>query len=87
MGTVFSVRAVPGKGSFHASVISEEPLVIRVGIPEQPEKGKANAALLDGLERMLCCKVEMLAGHKSRKKKLAAECARETIIEMCRKQE
>jgi uncharacterized protein YggU (UPF0235/DUF167 family) len=80
MATVFSVRASAGKGSFSASLVSVDPLVIRAGIPAQPEKGQANRALLSGLEKMLNCSVIILSGHAGRKKALAADCTRDEFV-------
>lgn len=81
MATVFSVRASAGKGSFSASLVSENPLVIKTGIPAQPEKGQANRALLSGLEKMLNCSVVILSGHAGRKKTLAADCTSEHLVQ------
>lgn len=81
MATVFSVRASAGKGSFSASLVSVNPLVIKAGIPAQPEKGQANRALLSGLEKMLNCSVVILSGHTGRKKTLAADCTSEHLVQ------
>ncbi|VVB99266.1 putative ACR, YggU family [uncultured archaeon] len=81
MATVFAVRASTGKGSFSASVLSEKPLTIKVEIPAEPVRGSANRMLLSGLENMLGCSVQLLAGQTSRRKTLAAECSIEHIME------
>jgi uncharacterized protein YggU (UPF0235/DUF167 family) len=84
MATVFNVRAATGRGSFSASLVSESPLVIKAGLPAQPEHGRANRELLFGLEELLGCKVELLAGATSRRKTLAAECTREELVRKIR---
>ena len=81
MATVFSVRASPGRGSFSVSIVSENPLVLKVAIPAAPEKGAANRELVFRLEKMLGCPVRMIAGQKSRRKTLAAECSTEHLLE------
>ena len=78
--TVFEVRATAGKRRFFASIASESPLVIKAEIPSVPEKGKANRELLFRLEGLLGCRVEILSGAASRKKTLAADCAKEELI-------
>jgi len=85
MATVFSVRAHPGAKRRSLSLVSESPLVLKADIPEAPEGGRANRSLLVELEKALACRVEMLAGHKSRKKTLAAECDAAAIIEAMKK--
>ncbi len=79
--TVFTVRACAGKGRFSASLISTNPLVLKLGINAMPTQGKANRALLSELGKMLRCKVSILAGHKSRRKTLAAECTIEHLLQ------
>ena len=81
MATVFSVRAHPGAKRLCLSLVSESPLVLKADIPEAPEDGRANRFLLIELEKALACKVEMLAGHKSRRKTLSADCPPERIID------
>ena len=81
MATVFSVRAHPGAKRFNLSLVSESPLVLKADIPEAPEDGRANRFLLLELEKALACKVEMLAGHKSKRKTFAADCDASRIVE------
>ena len=81
MATVFSVRAHPGAKRLCLSLVSESPLVLKADIPEAPEDGRANRFLLLELEKALACNVTMLAGHKSRRKTLSADCLPERIIE------
>jgi len=85
MATVFSVRAHPGAKRLCLSLVSESPLVLKADIPEAPEDGRANRFLLLELEKALACRVEMLAGHKSKRKTLAAECDAASIIEAMKK--
>ncbi len=80
MPTVFTVRASANKGSFSASLASESPLVVKAGIHEAPEKGKANRVLLSEMEKLLGCRVELLSGVSGRKKTLAADCTREEFV-------
>ena len=80
MATVFAVKAAAGKRAFSASVLSEKPLVLRVGIPAAPEKGAANRELVFRLEELLCCSVEIIAGKASRRKTLAAECTKDELV-------
>ena len=80
MATVFSVRASAGKGSFSASVMSEDPLVIKAEIPAEPVNGSANRMLLSCLEKLLGCSVELLAGQTARRKTLAADCAPDELV-------
>ena len=94
MATVFAVKAAAGKASsshkgrdggrkpsgFSASLLSENPLVIKVEIPAEPVKGKANRMLLFGLEKMLGCPVRIVSGHTSRRKTLAANCTAEEFV-------
>lgn len=86
MATVFSVRAHAGARRFSLLVASESPLVLRAEIPEAPEDGRANRFLLCELEKSLGCSVRMLAGQKSRKKTLSADCPPEWVIERIKKQ-
>ena len=65
-------------------MVSEDPLVLRAGIPEAPENGRANAVLLSGLENALSCRVQILSGHRSERKTLAAECEPGRIIAAAR---
>ena len=81
MATVFSVRAHPGAKRLRLSLVSESPLVLKADIPEAPEDGRANRFLLLELEKALACRVVMLAGHKSKRKTLSADCPRERIID------
>ena len=81
MATVFSVRAHPGTKRFCLGLVSESPLVLKADVPEPPEDGRANRFLLSELEKALACKVEMLAGHKSKRKTLSADCSPERVIE------
>jgi uncharacterized protein YggU (UPF0235/DUF167 family) len=85
LATVFCVRASAGRGGFSLSILSPAPLVIRAQIPADPVNGKANRALVIGLEEALGCPVQLLAGQKSRKKTLSAACDASKIIEACRK--
>ena len=80
MATVFSVRASAGKGSFSVSLVSENPLTLKVDIPAAPEKGAANRELVFRLEELLCCSVEIIAGKASRRKTLAAECTKDELV-------
>ena len=80
MATVFTVRAATGKGSFSASLLSENPLALKVEIPAEPVKGAANRMLVSCLEKMLCCSVELLSGQTGRRKTLAAGCSREHLV-------
>ena len=86
MATVFSVHAHAGARRLRLSLASESPLVLRADIPQEPENGRANRFLLSELENALACRVELLAGHKSRKKTLAAECDAASIIKAMEKQ-
>ena len=81
MATVFSVRVSAGKGSFSVCLASENPLVAKVDVPAKAEDGKANRALVLGLEKLLSCRVSLLSGATSRRKTLAAECSREELLE------
>jgi uncharacterized protein YggU (UPF0235/DUF167 family) len=74
MATVFTVRAATGKRGFSASVLSENPLVLRAEIPAEPVRGEANRMLVSCLEKVLGCSVELLAGQTARRKTLAADC-------------
>ena len=81
MATVFSVRAHPGAKRLRLSLVTTAPLVLKADIPEAPEDGRANRFLLLELEKALACKVEMLAGHKSKRKTFAADCDASRIVE------
>jgi uncharacterized protein YggU (UPF0235/DUF167 family) len=81
MATVFSVRAHAAAKRFSLSLLSESPLAIRADIPEAPEKGRANRILLSELEKLLSCNVELIAGSKSKRKTLAADCPPEKVAE------
>jgi len=71
---------------FSLSIVSESPLVLRAEIPEDAESGKANRFLLSGLERMLRCSVVMVAGQKSKRKTLAADCDAARLIDAIKNQ-
>ena len=81
MATVFSVRAHPGAKRLRLSLVTESPLVLKADIPEAPEGGRANRFLLLELEKALACRVEMLAGHKSKRKTLSADCPQQKVID------
>ena len=81
MATVFTVRAHAGAKRFSLSLLSETPLALRADIPEEPKKGRANRILLCELEKLLSCNVELLAGHKSKRKTLAADCPPEKVVQ------
>lgn len=80
MATAFWVRASAGRGSFSVSLFSADPLILKADIPEQPENGRANRALLSGLEDLLGCKVSLLSGANARRKRLAADCTGEELV-------
>ena len=81
MATVFSVRASAGKGSFSVSLVSENPLTLKVDIPAEPERGAANRELVFRLEELLGCSVQIIAGKTGRRKTLAAQCSAEHLLE------
>jgi uncharacterized protein YggU (UPF0235/DUF167 family) len=81
MATVFSARVRAGARRLCLSLSSQTPLVLRADIPKEPENDRANRFLLLELEKALGCHVELLAGHKSKRKTLAADCPQERIIE------
>jgi uncharacterized protein YggU (UPF0235/DUF167 family) len=81
MAVIFQVHAHAGAKKFSLSLMSEKPLVVRAGIPEEPEGGRATRALLSELEKTLSCKVTILAGQKSRRKTHAAECGQEELLQ------
>jgi uncharacterized protein YggU (UPF0235/DUF167 family) len=81
MATVFSVRAHPGAKRLRLCLVSESPLVLKADIPEAPEGGRANRFLLLELEKALACRVQMLAGHTSKRKTLSADCDASCIVE------
>jgi uncharacterized protein YggU (UPF0235/DUF167 family) len=85
MATVFSVRVHAGAKRFFLSLLSESPLALRADIPEAPEKGRANRILLCELEKLLSCNVELLAGHRSKRKTLAADCPLERVVQVANK--
>lgn len=84
MATVFSVRASAGKGRFSVALVSENPVCIKVEVPQEAQGGKANSALVFGFEKLLGCPVFILSGKKSRKKVVAAECEMKHLIEKVR---
>jgi len=86
LATVFGVRAHAKARRFSLSIVSESPLVLRAEIPEDAESGKANRFLLSGLERMLRCSVVMVAGQKSKRKTLAADCDAARLIDAIKNQ-
>ena len=85
MATVFSVRAHPGAKRLCLTLVTTAPLVLKADIPEAPEDGRANRFLLLELEKALACNVVMLAGYKSKRKTLVAECDAASIIEAMKK--
>ncbi|MCX6769885.1 MAG: DUF167 domain-containing protein [Candidatus Micrarchaeota archaeon] len=80
MATVFSVRAHAASKRFRLLLLTVEPLALRADIPEAPENNRANAALLSRLEKLLSCRVQILSGHKSKRKMLAADCDASRIV-------
>ncbi|MFA6214858.1 MAG: DUF167 domain-containing protein [Candidatus Micrarchaeia archaeon] len=87
MATVFSVRAHPGARRLCLTLVSQSPLALKADLPEPPEEGRANRLLLSELEKALACQVVMLAGHKSRRKTLSADCQPERVIEAMKQNE
>jgi len=84
MATVFSVRAHPGAKRLRLCLVSESPLVLKADIPEAPEGGRANRSLLVELEKALACRVQIVAGHTSKRKTLSADCDASRIVEAAR---
>ncbi len=87
MATVFNVRASAGRGSFSVSLISANPPAIKACITAKPAHGRANRELLLGLEDLLGCSVKLVSGAASRKKTLAADCAKEHLVRAIRHKE
>lgn len=70
-GTVLKVRAQPGARK--NAVIGERSGALRVSVSAAPEKGKANAAVLNVLADALGCKASqlgLLSGETSRDKRV-----------------
>jgi uncharacterized protein (TIGR00251 family) len=68
----FSVRVIPRAGRTAVAGVRDGALVIRLAAP--PVEGMANAALTAFVAKLLHCPkrdVTILAGHKSREKRVA----------------
>jgi uncharacterized protein len=70
-GLVVSVRAQPG--AKRNGVMGEHAGALKVAVTAAPEKGKANAAIMQVLAEALGCKpsqIEILSGTSGREKKV-----------------
>jgi uncharacterized protein len=69
-GSIVSVRAQPG--AKRNGVTGEHAGALKVAVTAAPEKGKANAAIVDVLAEALGCKpsqIEIVSGMSGREKK------------------
>lgn len=69
-GTVFRVRAQPNARK--DGILGERAGCLRVGVTVAPEKGKANAAIVEVLAEALDCRgsdLVLLSGETSREKR------------------
>jgi uncharacterized protein (TIGR00251 family) len=69
-GTILSVHAQPG--ARRNAVLGERAGALRVAVTAQPEKGKANAAIVAVLAESLECRpsqIALLSGETSRQKR------------------
>jgi len=69
----FEVRVVTNAREFAAERAADG--TIRCRVPEKPEKGKANLALIKGLSKLLGCGARIVSGATSRKKVIEADCS------------
>jgi uncharacterized protein YggU (UPF0235/DUF167 family) len=76
----FEVRVVTNAREFSAERGADG--TIRCRVPEKPEKGKANLALIKGLSKLLGCDVRMVSGAASRRKVFEADCGDEDLVRL-----
>lgn len=72
-GVVFRVRAQPNARK--DGILGERAGCLRVGVAAAPEKGKANAAIVEVLARALGCRASglvLLSGETARDKRFLA---------------
>jgi len=70
-GTIFRVKAQPN--ARRNGILGERAGCLRVGVTVAPEKGKANAAILEILAEALNCRgssLILLSGETSREKRI-----------------
>lgn len=69
-GTIFAVHAQPG--ARRNGILGERAGALRVAVTAPPDKGKANAAILELLARALGCRsseIALVSGETSRHKR------------------
>lgn len=69
-GTIFAVHAQPG--ARRNAILGERAGALRVAVTAPPDKGKANAAILNLLARELGCRsseIALVSGETSRQKR------------------
>lgn len=69
-GTLFAVHAQPG--ARRNAILGERAGALRVAVTAPPDKGKANAAILELLARELGCRpseIALVSGETSRQKR------------------
>lgn len=71
-GALLDVWVVPGASRTEIKGIYDGALRVRVASP--PTSGEANRALVRFLSKKLGCRVELVAGARSRRKQLHLDC-------------
>lgn len=92
-GTILPVRARPG--GRRDAIVGEHAGALRVSVSAAPERGKANAAILDVLAEALRSKpsrIDLLSGETSREKRflivgMTPEQVRERLAPLIEKQQ
>ena len=79
-GIILNVKVNPGVSNFELKGINSWRGNLRISVSSEAEKGKANEELLEELEETLSHKVEIVAGVKSREKKLLVRGATKTEV-------
>jgi len=67
---VYEVKVIPGSKAEH---VFEEDGILKVRVKERAEKGEANKALIDLLEKHFNAKVVLLKGFTSRRKLISVQ--------------
>ncbi|MFB6144338.1 MAG: DUF167 domain-containing protein [Candidatus Nanohaloarchaea archaeon] len=73
--TEIDVKVETGKDEFSL----ENGYMVKVGLTEEPENGRANAELVRELEKVLGKKPGIIRGHSSRRKKLKVDLPEEEV--------
>ena len=84
-GTIVPVQVIPHGKEFAITGLDEWTGSLKIRLQKKPEKGKANKELIEELQKFFNTKVEIIAGQKSRQKKLLVHAEKELVLKILSK--